>query len=176
MTENFDRDSDSFMADEELEALRSQLAPLSRAYHREVLENMEPSKAYRAGMHKMMLSLVREDVLASHRRASWHARLAGRWQRWQDCWGELVTSSLWFRLGTQGVMALGLGLLLSMAWVSAMNKEEAAARTHQEWDSELVPQLSWRPRLTEDEELPPSPLGDLPRIPGELLSHPRRQR
>ncbi len=160
MTENFDRDNRSFESDEELEALRSELSPLSQAYRRDVLGNIEPSRDYRAGMHRMMLSLVREEVLATHRRASWHARLAGRWQRWQDSWRELAASSLLFRLGTQGVMALGLGLLLSMAWMTAMDKEEAAARTHQEWEEELAPHTIWQPRLTEEEELlPPSPLG-----------------
>ncbi|MFT7619273.1 MAG: hypothetical protein ACI97A_002923 [Planctomycetota bacterium] len=161
----------------ELDALRQELTPMLNMYRDEVLQPIEPSAAYRTSMHKMMLGLVRDDVLEVHKKSSLATRLAARSERWLACWRELVATSFLFRLGTQGAFALGLGLLLSMAWISAMDKEPLAARTSIEKRNDaLVPETSnWTLRISEKDALPPSPLGDLPKsVPAKRIDSKKR--
>ncbi len=160
-------DSDVDVDREALEALCQELAPMMTRYQEDVLSKVEPSTAYRASMHKMMLSLVREDVLEGHKKSSWTTRLAGRVEHGIASWRELVETSSLFRFGTQAACALGLGLLLSMAWISSIDTKPVAARTILEGQEDLAPQTKWKPRLPQDDSLRPSPLGDFPRIPAE---------
>lgn len=155
-------DSDSTEFDQSaFDALKQDLAPMMEAYREDVLDRVAPSAAYRASMHKMMLGLVRDDVLQTHKKSAVSTRLAGRWQRLLACWKELVATSFLFRLGTQGAFALGLGLILSMGWMAAMDETPLAARMSSEDQRELVPEAVWRPRMPSEDVLPPAPLGDL---------------
>ncbi len=110
-----------------------------------------------------MLGLVRDDVLAAHKESALSTRIAGRWQRWLACWRELAQTSLLFRIGTQGAFALGLGLLLSMAWVSAIDKGQVSADSVVGGQENFAPETTWKPRSFDLEEQPPAPLGDLPK-------------
>lgn len=162
--EGEDQDISSF-DDQQLEDLRSELSPFVGEYREQVIDKIEPSAAYRASMHKMMMGLVRDDVLKTHKKASAVTKFAARCQRWAACWHELVASSLLFRLGSQGVLALGLGLILSMAWITAMDSEPAAAKSSIEEQKSMVPEATWKMRIPQVDELRRGERDHLPEIP-----------
>ncbi len=150
---------------QDFEDLRHELSPWMKEYREQVIETIEPSAAYRASMHKMMMGLVRDDVLKAHKKASLSTKIAARCQRWVACWHELVASSLLFRLGSQGVLALGLGLILSMAWISAMDEKPVAAKSTLEEQKSMVPEATWKSRIPNPDEFRPGERDHLPAIP-----------
>ncbi len=125
----------------ELDRERADLSGLLDGYRREVLDEIEPSAAHRAAVHKMLLGLVTEDVLARKRRASFATLLAARWQRFCDCWSELAAGSLAFRLTSQLALALGVGLVLSILTIASIDQgSRADERRMQEQDGDLLPE------------------------------------
>ena len=147
-------------SEEDLDSLRAEVSSLTASYKTQVLETLEPSPAYRQSMHKMMLGLVTEDVLEIHHKSSWTARFLGRRDRFMSCWRELMDNSWGFRLANQGLMALAMGLLLSVLWQASASTEIVAFPRDTELEREvLVPasrQLDGQPI---QEELPPQPIG-----------------
>ena len=140
--------------DDDLAALRKELSPTMLPYREQVLAKIEPSAEFRSNMHRMMLGLVRDDVINKYRETSWSTLVKARMDRWMSCWRQLVEESLVFRVASQGALALGLGLLLSMAWITAMDEGVRAAPALEN-QKQMLP-ADVRPlRFVDSEELPP---------------------
>ncbi|MCB9831558.1 MAG: hypothetical protein H6807_03715 [Planctomycetes bacterium] len=124
----------------ELESARAELGGLIGRYRRDVLDQLEPSSRHRAAMHKMLLGLVTEDVLACRPRVGLATLLVARWRRFWDCWRELSRASLAFRLTSQLTLALGIGLVLSIATITSIHQGlRAEERRLLEEDRNVLP-------------------------------------